>query len=262
MFYNFGAAFPVDVETYGVGLLLLSTAFIWIIITTCIAFLFLGNFSSFGMLYFAFTGAAVVSVFTGFAATVFRNENGSIFVAVAALLMVLLVYSGYLSLDLYLLCSKFINKFDFAVANTIVKVAVLHTIIQCHGACLLTIRSPAFSTIVRLLRTLCSLSTLFFIFNFMFLATLVSQIISGWSLSYAREFDSLEKSQDNKRVDHCKMEFYALKLFCNSVMVNIFLIYNYIRFQENVVWFPEVTQPWLRELFSALREGYEKFCWY
>eukprot|EP00944_MAST-04C_sp_MAST-4C-sp1_P009702 g9702.t1 len=32
-------------------------------------------------------------------------------------------------------------------------------------------------------------------------------------------------------------------------MVNIFLIYNYIRFQENVVWFPEVTQPWLRELF-------------
>ena len=119
VFYNFGAAFPVDVETYGVGLLLLSTAFIWIIITTCIAFLFLGNFSSFGMLYFAFTGAAVVSVFTGFAATVFRNENGSIFVAVAALLMVLLVYSGYLSLDLYLLCSKFINKFDFAVANIV-----------------------------------------------------------------------------------------------------------------------------------------------
>ena len=252
MFYNFGAAFPVDVETYGVGLLLVSTAFIWIIITTCIAFLFLGNFSSFGMLYFAFTGAAVVSVFTGFAATVFRNENGSIFVAVAALLMVLLVYSGYLSLDLYLLCSKFINKFDFAVANTIVKVAVLHTIIQCHGACLLTIRSPAFSDCSSTKNTMLLIDALFYI-NFMFLATLVSQIISGWSLSYAREFDSLEKSQDNKRVDHCKMEFYALKLFCNSVMVNIFLIYNYIRFQENVVWFPEVTQPWLRELFRVTR---------
>ena len=246
--YDFGAAFPVDLETYGVGLLLLSTAFIWIIITTCIAFLLLANFSSFGVLFFAFTGVAFVSALTGFAATVFHHEQGSIFVAFLALLAILLIYSGYLTFDLFLLCSKCFDNFDFAVANTIVKIAVLHTLIQCHGACLLTIRRPVYSTIVRLLRTLCSFSTLFFVFNFMFLSTLISQIISGWSLTVAYKFGSLEMPQGNKRVDHCKTEFYALKLFCNSVMVNVFLICNYIRYQENVVWFPEVTQPWLQEL--------------
>ena len=187
-------------------------------------------------------------VFTGFAATVFRHEQGSIFVAFLALLAILLIYSGYFPFDLFLLCSKCFDNFDFAGASTIVKVAVLHTLIQCHGACLLTIRRPVYSTIVRLLRTLCSLSTLFFIFNFMFLSTIISRIISGWSLTVAYKFGSLEMSQGSKRVDHCKMEFYALKLFCNSVMVNVFLICNYIRFQENVVWFPEVTQPWLQEL--------------
>ena len=154
----------------------------------------------------------------------------------------------------FLVISNF-NLFNLLnYAPIIVKVSFLHTILQFHTTCLLTIHRPVFSTFVRVLKIVFSLKYIFFILNVIFLTAIVNGILYNWSIVKL----VLEESTKTRKTDHCKWNFYLMKLVFNGMITSIVFVFMFFRYEQNVMWFPEITQSWIQELLPRFSRVMKK----